>query len=122
MFTGPLTCMMKCSLSQIGLLMTALLFSSAACAASDGTDNPYDLFDTKKNYVSTSKSTWVPVVNVQAICDREASRRGFGAFGYSVKACTFWEADTCVVYTERAINMHTLGHEMRHCFQGDWHE
>lgn len=85
-------------------------------------DNPFEMFDSARNYTVTSKVTWIPVDNVQVTCERESRLRGYGGFGYALKACTFYENDVCVVFTEKKLNMHTLGHEIRHCFQANWHE
>ncbi len=108
------------SLARWCLLLVCLVAGTAS-ATEDG-DSPFDLFTTARNYTVTSKITWIPVDNIQVTCEREARIRGYPAFGYALKACTFYENDLCVIFTEKKLNMHTLGHEVRHCFQGDWHE
>ena len=90
-------------------------------AVTDG-DDPSALFDTSRNIHSTSKVTWIPVNNIQVTCEREAQVRGYPPFGFDLKACSFFENDVCVIFTSKKVNMHTLGHEVRHCFQGWWHE
>jgi hypothetical protein len=106
-----------CVLASAGCLLAGL----AQATLTDG-DNPFELFDSARNFTVTSKVTWIPVENIQATCDREARLRGYPAFGYDLKACSFYENDVCVVFTEKKLNMHTLGHEVRHCFQANWHE
>jgi hypothetical protein len=101
---------------------SGLLFACAVQATITEGDNPLEMFDSARNFTVTSKVTWIPVDNIQATCDREARVRGYGDFGYALKACSFYENDICVVFTEKKLNMHTLGHEVRHCFQANWHE
>jgi len=104
------------------IAFVGFFFASAAQATITEGDDPFEIFDTNRNFTVTSKVTWIAVDNIQATCDREARIRGYGAFGYELKACSFYENDVCVVFTEKKLNMHTLGHEVRHCFQANWHE
>ncbi len=101
---------------------TGLMFACAAQATTTDGDHQLELFDSARNFTVTSKVTWIPVDNIQATCNREARVRGYGEFEYEIKACSFYENDVCVVFTEKKLNMHTLGHEVRHCFQANWHE
>jgi hypothetical protein len=84
-------------------------------------DNPNTLFDTGSNYTNESRIKWTPVENLQETCERESRKRGFGGFNYSIKACTFFDGNKCDIFTSKNLNMHTLGHEVRHCFQGNYH-
>lgn len=58
---------------------------------------------------------WVPMDNVQEKC-------GHGAHG-----CYRWNSGVCTLYTRNPRGPYdeplhnTLGHEARHCFQGDFH-
>jgi hypothetical protein len=104
------------------LACAGLLFTCTTHATITEGDDPFELFDSARNFTVTSKVTWIPVDNVQATCEREARIRGYAAFDYELKACSFYENDICVVFTEKKLNMHTLGHEVRHCFQANWHE
>jgi hypothetical protein len=83
-------------------------------------------FSTKKNFTTQSTITWEPVDNVQARCDRESKARGLGGFGYGVEACSFWDYKSngdniCTIITGKNTSHDTIGHELRHCFQGPWH-
>jgi flavin reductase (DIM6/NTAB) family NADH-FMN oxidoreductase RutF len=31
-------------------------------------------------------------------------------------------SNTCVIYTAQRLSLAVLGHEVRHCFEGAWHE
>ena len=104
------------------ITLVGFLFAGTVQATITDGDDPFEIFDSNRNFTITSKVTWIPVDNIQATCDREARIRGYGDYGYDLKACSFYENDVCVVFTEKKLNMHTLGHEVRHCFQANWHE
>ena len=84
-------------------------------------DDPNALFSTNNNYTTNSTIQWFPVDNVQKTCDTESKKRGYGGISWSVKACSFFNGNRCDIYTSKQLNMHTLGHEVIHCFQGSWH-
>jgi hypothetical protein len=84
-------------------------------------DDPTTLFDTRSNYTNESNIKWTPVENLQETCEKESRKRGFGGFNYPIKACTFFDGNKCDIFTSKNLNMHTLGHEVRHCFQGNYH-
>ena len=104
------------------VVFVGLFVGGAVNATITDGDNPFELFDSARNFTVTSKVTWIPVDNIQATCNREAKIRGYAAYDYEVKACSFYENDVCIVFTQKKLNMHTLGHEVRHCFQANWHE
>lgn len=84
-------------------------------------DDPNEMFNTNGNYTNNSIIQWFPVDNVQKTCDAESKKRGYGGISWAVKACSFYNGNRCDIYTAKNLNMHTLGHEVRHCFQGNWH-
>jgi hypothetical protein len=88
-------------------------------------DDPYTMFSAKENNMTNTNIEWRPVKNLQAECEKESKKRGLGGFGYAVTACSFWSSNVlgnhCLVITSMNLNMHTLGHEVRHCFQGNYH-
>lgn len=83
-------------------------------------DNAYDPVKWQKG-TDTKAVTLMVVDNPQAVCNKESRKRGNKGFAYQVEACAFWTADACTVVISPTASMHTLGHEMRHCWQGDWH-
>jgi hypothetical protein len=101
------------------LLVTLLISYSSASYSFN--DDAYKNFDTSKNTVESMTVIWKAVDDVQTVCEAESRKRGSRGFGYAVNACSFWEGNVCTVVTKRQVNMHTLGHEVRHCFQGNWH-
>jgi hypothetical protein len=90
-------------------------------AAYSFNDDPTTPFDTRSNYTNESNIRWTPVDNVQAVCEKESRKRGFNGFGYPLNACTFFDGNKCYIFTSKQTTLHTLGHEVRHCFQGNWH-
>lgn len=86
-------------------------------------EDPKAPFSTKDNEVETMLVTWKTVDNVQQVCQDEYKRRGFGGFNYKVDACSFWNFTTriCTIYTKKNPTLHDVGHEIRHCYQGNYH-
>ena len=68
---------------------------------------------------------WQRVKNVNAVCHKQRRERGLGEFGHKVEACAFWIkkpfVNLCTIYTSKRTTMETVGHEVRHCFQGSFH-
>lgn len=58
----------------------------------------------------TMKVEWKAVDDVPAECGNPLS-----------KGCAFIENNKCLVITGRDTNLAILGHEIRHCFEGQWH-
>ncbi len=85
--------------------------------------HPDAKFDARKKSSETIKLTWRSVDNLQQACEKESRRRGNPGFGYSLDACSFWnwEGTECVIITKNRSSLHELGHEVRHCFQGNYH-
>ena len=42
--------------------------------------------------------------------------------GFNATACAKWRGNKCTIITPRETTMETLGHEVRHCFEGHWHD
>lgn len=103
---------------KIKLFVASLLISTNAMAF----DDPKEIFNANTNFTTQSTITWLPVNDVQKTCEAESRKRGFKGFGYSVNACSFFDGNQCTIITGKQTNMHTLGHEVRHCFQGQWHK
>ena len=82
-------------------------------------------FDATRNVTNSTLITWKQVDNIQNTCEQESRKRGYGGFGYSLEACAFWDKNftgfNCQIFTKKNTTHDTLGHEIRHCFQGDFH-
>lgn len=99
-------------------LIISMIFATNAMALND---DPNKLFDTSSNYTTQSTITWRTVDDVQKSCEIESRKRGFKGFGYGVQACSFFDGNQCTIITGKQTTMHSVGHEVRHCFQGNWH-
>lgn len=99
-------------------LITALFFSQTTFA---NWDDPQRKFDMKKNQTDTISLTLKSVDNVQKTCEAESKKRLGRNFGFAVNACSFWEGNSCIIIVPRQVSMHTLGHELLHCYQHNWH-
>lgn len=114
------------SVRRAAVQLLALLLVANGAAARDTLEDPHQEFSTSGNHTDVSTITWQSASNVQAECDRQSKRRGFKPFAYSVEACSFWEGsrygNQCHIVTSKRVNFHTIGHEMRHCFQGAFHK
>ncbi len=104
--------------TKVAVIITSLLVASQTMAFNDDPNKP---FDTNSNYTTQSTITWRTVEDVQKACEAESRKRGFKGFGYGVQACSFFDGNQCTVITGKQTTMHSLGHEVRHCFQGNWH-
>lgn len=77
-----------------------------------------DLVFTAQAQYPTKRVEWVTVDNVDQVC------RGFAplAQGRRFVGCAVSNATQCRVYTNRNTSLSILGHEIRHCFEGAWHQ
>lgn len=105
-------------MKRVAIFAIAFFVTSAAA---ENWKDPEAKFSTSKNFTDKSTVTWTVVDNVQKSCEAESRRRGFDGFGYNVDACSFWEGNTCTIITGRMTSLHDIGHELRHCFQGNYH-
>jgi hypothetical protein len=97
-----------------------------------GTVHANEKFSTKSNFVRSSEITWIQVDDVFDSCDRESKKRGNVGFpaldkGKKMDACSFWDpavnrTNVCTIITGKNTDQDTVGHEVRHCFQGNFHK
>ena len=47
-----------------------------------------------------------------------------GSFLITYHGCARWKKDfsSCIIYTSKKTNNFVLGHELRHCFEGHFHQ
>ena len=113
------------------LLALSLTTSSAlAGRTSDGeyfhtSENPHENFSIAKLNSDEIEVSFIVAKNVRATCDAESKKRGFGGFKHDVEACSFFDTsrfnNKCTVVLAPISNYHTIGHEIRHCMQGKYH-
>ncbi len=97
-----------------------ILFLLLGPVKADWTD-PFEKFDTNKNFTNSSLISWKRVDNPTLECSLERARRGFPKHDGQVVACSMWEQDKCLIITAKYTDRDTVGHEIQHCFQGKWH-
>jgi len=106
---------MKCMCFVISIIVV----SNAVAALEKG---PLDLFSFAKLNKNKTTVEVVAVDNVQKYCELESIKRGNGGFrGVPMQACSFWTHSTCYIVVPKMTNNDMLGHELRHCFQGNFH-
>lgn len=108
------------------------LFALLACCAVNQVhaakilDDPHQAFDFTAVHASNIEVKVITAKNVQKKCDEESNKRGYGGFKLNVQACSFWDFsrfnNKCTIVLPEKTNLHTIGHEVRHCFQGNWHD
>jgi hypothetical protein len=81
-------------------------------------------FDMRQNTQKSVKITLESVApsEIRKACDRKSRELGNGGFSYEPIACAFWTGKTCHIIVPHKVDMRTIGHEVMHCFQGDWHK
>lgn len=105
------------------VFFASLLLTSVIATAAE---SPYDKFTGKSNFTDSTQVKWIQVSNVLATCDKESKRRGFAGYKIPIDGCSFWDTTlfghTCLIITPLTTDFWTLGHELRHCFQGSFHK
>lgn len=98
------------------------IFLSFSTSAEKNKYSP-EIFDAKNKRKETMSISWmtVPMQMVQDTCDLVSKDLELGGFNYSLTACSFWTAKTCVIVTADYSTHEEIGHELRHCFQGSFH-
>lgn len=69
----------------------------------------------------TRNITWrvVPNNRVAEICQIKTQGRFAGK---RILACAVWQGNQCTVITGTDTDTAVLGHEIRHCYDGDFHD
>ena len=81
------------------------------------------VFDMSKNMTkkTTIELKYVESKDIQKTCDTMSRNYGNKGYSYGVLACTFFWDSKCVIVVPKEVDMRMIGHEVMHCFQGDWH-
>lgn len=99
---------------KLAAILLILVLFAAGCSINPnvGTDQ------------QTMQVVWHRVNNVHSLCQRLTGRQVL--FG-KVRGCAIWNKQVCHIYApdfkniEERERMATLGHELKHCFDGQWH-
>ena len=74
-----------------------------------------DVFIPNPKYKAV-RVTWVLTDDLERACGITPKA------GYVLLGCAKVIGDWCVIITPKETTMSTLGHELRHCFEGKWHD
>lgn len=108
-------------------IIVALLFTLISTSVNAGDeygtydDNPKKPFDASNHNYETMLITWKAVKDVNKECNKMRVKRGETPFGFSVDACSSWSGRMCTIITKAKPTMWSVGHEIRHCYEGNWH-
>ncbi len=107
-------------------LIAGLVLGSASLVvgAYESWDNPTAPFDAQvgRIYDKPIIIEWRLADNIVQACNKASKEFGNSGFGgQQMQACAFWWGDRCVIITKKKPTMHSVGHEIRHCFYGAWH-
>ena len=110
-------------MGKIYLFMGTLLIPLCSFGQWKFNNDGSRIFDMKKNKEDSVKITiqYVDKKNVKNACDRKSRELGNNGFTEEPMACTFWWGSKCHIIVARHVDMRTIGHEVLHCFQGNWH-
>ena len=101
---------------KLALALAAIVLTGCATAPSASLTSTDLEFQTQSSY-PTKSVTVIPVDNVSEAC-RELSPLFHGK---NFLGCAKYNNRTCTVYIGRTTRLSILGHEIRHCFEGHWH-
>ena len=105
--------------------LAILLFVVSFGAVAKDWDNAYKKFDSKSNFTDVTEIRWKQSDNILKACNEQSAMFKTKPITIDIEACSFWgvtdSKQWCLIITKKKLNLATLGHEVRHCFQGSWH-
>ena len=118
---------LKICLSRLRLCCTAISFLFAHMFAyGEVVETPYDMFSLENSQAKTAVISIKVVKNIEETCRKLGSKRAHQLTSKYVEACSTWSLSgsksTCTIFTAKDIDFWILGHEVRHCFQGSFHD
>jgi signal recognition particle subunit SEC65 len=88
-------------------------------------NDPYitatETYDARQVVTEKSIVTWLRVDDVPTACRKKSAELGVSNNFVNPRACSFWSKESCIIITSKQPKLGSLEHEVRHCFQGDWH-
>ncbi len=100
--------------------LVAMLFSFQTLA-NPADPPPKEEFDFTKRMTDSSQVTVKVVDNVKEACFKEAEMYKVKPTFRNPVACSFYTKTWCTIIVGKSTTIENLGHEVRHCFQGNWH-
>jgi len=101
------------------ILLALALISTVAHA--DWYIDPTKEFDASTLMTEQSNITWKRVDNIKQACNDLAKSKGSKISFRDPNACAWYTKTQCIIITGKKTTIEFLGHEIRHCFQGEWH-
>jgi hypothetical protein len=97
--------------------MKTFLITILLALTSNAYSQSYNIqFEPKTDY--TEKNIrWVVLDDISAFCSAKMNL----TTGQRILACSEYNNRMCIIYTGRTTDMAQVGHEIRHCFEGQWH-
>ena len=83
--------------------------------------SPTQMYKMNNLITTTSIVNILVVDDVQKSCNAESHKRKLGGFRIALEACSFFNDTNCTIVVGKKTNNNILGHEIRHCFQGEFH-
>jgi hypothetical protein len=100
---------------KLALALLAVVLTGCATAPPPTITSTDLEFQMQSGY-ATKAVTVIPVDNVSVTC------RGFGLDqNKNFFGCSKFNNRSCTIYVSRTTRLSILGHELRHCFEGHWH-
>jgi hypothetical protein len=104
------------------MLLIALALALPFSAYASGS---YDLEFTAKERYEDVKVGWIVTDDVVQTCNMAMALAGAKVrYNSKLVACAvvYRVSNSCVIYTAKQLSLAVLGHEIRHCFEGAWHD
>ena len=107
------------------MIKTIFVTILALASLTAGASGSYDLnFEAQDQYQDVHMA-WYVVKDVPQTCALAGALKGAKTqYNQKIVACAvrFSGGRTCVIYTAKKLSLAVLGHEVRHCFEGAWHD
>ena len=122
--------MIRGAFRRLALLTSVcVLMVLTACASMQGTTLPVSELEsfvpvpTHARLMNDVKVRWEIRENVVELCSRAAKISTTQAWMTPPLACAMWNVASkeCVIITGKRVTHVELGHEFRHCFEGNFH-
>jgi hypothetical protein len=111
------------------LASASALMVLTGCASVQGPTLPVSELETfvpmpqHARVMNDVKVRWEVRENVSEVCGRAAKLSATQAWMTPPLACAMWNVASkeCVIITGKKVSHVELGHELRHCFEGNFH-
>ncbi len=97
------------------IFILSILFFLHGCAMIQ-----YEPINANLGQKKQSLVTWEIIENPSKFCKEKYNLKTND--GNLILACTSWQGEKCTIYTDKNPSYELLGHELRHCFDHNWHK